>query len=258
VIRALREVEGGLRLFMNVALRMGALRRAPVRESFLRQVYFTGVTASTGVVLRASGLGALIIAFTMQVLDADTSLAVKILLWVVLREVGPLAAAMVVILRTGTAMSAELAMMRISGQTDALRSMGIEAYDYLVVPRVAGVMLATAALTSYIQFLAVAGGMILSPFVIQASFTELYTRFFDLVAPVDFAYSILKSLMFGFAIALTCCYHGLNPPAFTLNGVPQAVTRAVTQSAVAVLTINAIFAYLVFGVLFFGLVKAVA
>ena len=93
----------------------------------------------------------------------------------VLREVGPLAAAMVVILRTGTAMSAELAMMRITGQTDALRRMGIESYDYLVVPRVAGVMVATAALTCYIQFLAVAGGMILSPFVIQASFTELYT-----------------------------------------------------------------------------------
>ena len=117
--------------------------------------------------------------------------------------------------------------------------MGIESYDYLVVPRVAGVMIATAALTCYIQFLAVLGGMILSPFVIQASFEELYTKFFDLVAPVDFAYSIIKSLMFGFAIALTCCYHGLNPPAFTQNGVPQAVTRAVTQSAVAVLTINA-------------------
>jgi len=201
VIRALREVEGGLRLLMNVWLRVPALRRAPVRESFLRQIYFTGVTASTGVVLRASGLGALIIAFTMQVLDADTSLAVKILLWVVLREVGPLAAAMVVILRTGTAVSAELAMMRISGQTDTLRRMGIEPYDYLVVPRVMGVMVATAA--------------------------------------------------------LTCCYHGLNPPALTLNGVPQSVTRAVTQSAIAVLVINALFAYLVFGVLFFGLVKAV-
>jgi phospholipid/cholesterol/gamma-HCH transport system permease protein len=149
-------------------------------------------------------------------------------------------------------------MMRISGQTDTLRRMGIEPYDYLVVPRVMGVMVATAALTCYIQFLAVAGGMILSPFVIQASFTELYTRFFDLVAPVDFAYSLLKSLMFGFAIALTCCYHGLNPPALTLNGVPQSVTRAVTQSAIAVLVINALFAYLVFGVLFFGLVKAVA
>ena len=88
MIRALREVEGGLRLLMNVWLRMPALARAPVRESFLRQVYFTGVTASTGVVLRASGLGALIIAFTMQVLDADTALAVKILLWVVLRGFG--------------------------------------------------------------------------------------------------------------------------------------------------------------------------
>jgi len=257
MLRALREIEGGVRLSLNVAGRLPVLRKPPVLESFLRQVYFTGVTASTGVVLRASLLGVLIIAITMDVLDADADLAVKILLWVVLREVGPLAAAMVVILRTGTAMSAELAMMRISGQTDALRRMGIESYDYLVVPRVAGVMVATAALTAYIQFLAVAGGMILSPFVIQASFTELYTKFFDLVAPVDFAYSILKSMMFGFAIALTCCYHGLNPPALTQNGVPQAVTRAVTQSAVAVLTINALFAYLIFGVLFFGLVKAV-
>ena len=57
MIRALREVEGGLRLFMNVWLRMPALRRAPVRESFLRQVYFTGVTAcGTPFSVNAGGL----------------------------------------------------------------------------------------------------------------------------------------------------------------------------------------------------------
>jgi phospholipid/cholesterol/gamma-HCH transport system permease protein len=256
MLRALREIEGGLRLSLNAVGRMGRLRRAPIRESFLRQVYFTGVTAATGVVLRASLLGVLIIAITMDVLDADTELAVKILLWVVFREIGPLAAAVVVILRTGTAISAEVAMMRISGQTRALRHLGINLYDYIVVPRVAGVLLATTALTFYVQFLAVLGGLVFGPLIIDATFMELTGRFTELFSPVDFFYSTIKALLFGFAIAACCCYHGLNPPNLTQNAVPQEVTRAVTQSAMLVLGINAVFAYVVFGILFFGLVTA--
>src|SRR5258706_1335893 len=256
MLRPLREIEGGIKLSLNVAGRMGQLRRPPVRESFLRQVYFTGVTAATGVVLRASFLGALIIAVTLDVLDADVDLAVKMLLWVVFREIGPLAAAVVVILRTGTAISAELAMMRVSGQTRVLRYLAINLYDYLVVPRVAAVMLSTMALTFYIQALAVLGGLLLSPFIINVSFMELAGRFFELFAPVDLYYSTIKSLLFGFAIAACCCWHGLNPPNLTQNAVPMAVTRAVTQSAMLVLGINAIFAHFVFGILFFGLVKA--
>ena len=258
MLQPLREIEGGIQLSLNVAARAPRLRVAPIFESFLRQVYFTGVTAATGVVLRACGLGVIIIAVMMDMLDADVDLAVKILLLLVFREIGPLAAAVVVILRTGAAVSAEMAMMRVSGQTRALRYMGIDLYDYLVLPRVAGIMLATAALTLYVQFLAVLGGLVLSPFVIEASFTELTDRLFDLFAPVDFYYSVLKSLLFGFAIAACCCWHGLNPPDLTQNAVPKAVTRAVTQSAMLVLLINAVFAYLVFGILFFGLVKAPA
>lgn len=256
MLRALREIEGGVRLSLNAAGRLPVLRKPPILESFLRQVYFTGVTASTGVVLRASALGVLIIAITMDVLDADPELAVKILLLVVFREIGPLAAAVVVILRSGTAMSAEMAMMRISGQTRALRYLNINLYDYLVVPRVAGVMLATLALTFYIQALAVAGGLLFSPLIIDASLLELAGRLFDSFTPVDFYYSIVKSLLFGFAIAACCCYYGLNPPDLTHNAVPKVVTRAVTQCAMLVLTINAVFAYIVFGILFFGLVKA--
>jgi phospholipid/cholesterol/gamma-HCH transport system permease protein len=256
MLQALREIEGGIQLSLNVAARLGRLRRPPILESFLRQVYFTGVTAATGVVLRASVLGVLIIAVMMDMLDADVDLAVKILLLLVFRELGPLAAAVVVILRTGTAVSAELAMMRVSGQTRALRYLGIDLYDYLVLPRVAGVMLATAALTFYVQFLAVLGGLVLSPFIIDASFTELTGRLFELFTPIDFVYSTIKSLLFGSAIAACCCWHGLNPPELTQNGVPKVVTRAVTQSAMLVLLINAVFAYVVFGILFFGLIKA--
>lgn len=256
MLQALREIEGGVQLSLNVMARIPRLRKPPILESFLRQVYFTGVTAATGVVLRACGLGVLIIAVMMDMLDADVDLAVKILLLLIFREIGPLAAAVVVILRTGTAISAEMAVMRVSGQTRALNYLGVDLYDYLVLPRVIGVMLATAALTLYVQFLAVFGGLVLSPFIIQASFMELTGRLFELFTAVDFGYSIIKSLLFGFAIAGCCCWHGLNPPDLTQNSVPKVVTRAVTQSAMLVLLINAVFAYMVFGILFFGLVKA--
>ncbi len=256
MIQALREIEGGIRLSLNVAARLPLLRKPPILEVFLRQVYFSGVTAATGVILRATAVGVIIIAVMMDMLQADVDLAVKILLLLVFREVGPLAAALVIIMRTGTAISAELAMMRVSGQTRALRYLGIDLYEYLVLPRVIGVMVATAALTLYVQFLAVAGGLALSPFIIEASFTELTSRLFELFTPVDFMYSIIKSLFFGFAIAVACCWQGLNLTELTQNSVPKAVTRAMTQSAMLVLTINAVFAYLVFGIMFFGLVKA--
>jgi phospholipid/cholesterol/gamma-HCH transport system permease protein len=230
MLQALREIEGGIQLSLNVAARLPHLRRAPILDQFLRQIYFTGVTAAGGVIPRACGLG----------------------------EIGPLAAALVVILRTGTAVSAEVAMMRVTGQTRALRYLGIDLYDYIVLPRVAGCMLATLALTYYVQFIAVAGGLVLSPYIIEASFWELTNRLFELFRPVDFFYSTVKALLFGFAIAACCCWHGLNPPDLTNNAVPKVVTKAVTQSMMLVLLINAVFAYVVFGILFFGLVKASA
>jgi phospholipid/cholesterol/gamma-HCH transport system permease protein len=254
--QALRDVEGGIRIVLRLPVHLRILRRPPVFEYFLRQLYFTGVTAATGLVLRASLVGVVIIAYTIQVLDADAALAVKILLWVVMREIGPLAAALIVILRDASAMSAELAIMRISGQTDTLRHLRVNPYDYLIAPRMFGLMLATVVLTFYIQFLAVVGGMLLSPLVIDATFEELSQRFLELVTPIDLLYSVVKSMLFGLAIAAVCCHHGLNPPELTQNGVPKAVSRAVTQSAMVVLVINTVFAYLVFGILLFGLIKA--
>jgi phospholipid/cholesterol/gamma-HCH transport system permease protein len=256
MLRAFREIEGGVKLSLNVAARLPRLARPPVMESFLRQIYFTGAMTAGGLVLRASTLGVLVIAVVMDVLDADADLAVKILLWAVFRELGPLAAAMVVILRSGSAIAAEMAVMRVSGETDTLRYLEINLYDYLVLPRVLGVTIATAAITFYIQFLAVLGGLLFAPFVIGATFTELLNGFTGLFSPVDLFYSVVKSLLFGFSIAVCCCYQGLHPPELSQNGVPKAVTRAVTQSAMVVLVINAVFAYIVYGILFFGLVKA--
>src|SRR5260370_41756985 len=115
MLQARREMEGRTQLSLTVAARLPHLRKPPILESFLRQVYFTGVTASTGVVMRACGLGVIIIAVMMNMLDADVDLAVKILLLLVFREIGPLAAAVVGILAIRTAVTPAMAVRLVTG-----------------------------------------------------------------------------------------------------------------------------------------------
>lgn len=245
-----------MQITAHVLSRLSVLRRPPVFEEFLRQVFFTGSSAAGGMVMRGAFIGTLIIAYVIEVLEADAALAVKILLLVVLREMGPLLAAVLVIQRSGTAIATNLALMQISGEITSLRQMRIDPYDLLVVPRVIGMALSLAVLTFYVQVIAVGGGMLLSVLVIDASYEELASNFFLLANSRDILYSVIKSLLFGTAIAVISCYHGLTAPGTSINAVPKAAISAVMESTLLVMLLNAVFAYLAFGLLFFGLIKA--
>ena len=251
-----RELEGSAHLLMHAIRRIGVLRLPPVAEELVRQIYFTGASATGGIVLRGAFIGTLIIAYVIEVLNADASLAVRLLLLVVLREVGPLIAAVLVIQRSGTAVATDLALRELAGEIASLRRLRIDPWDYLVVPRVVGMAVSNAALTLYVQLIAVGGGMVLASLIINVPFEELVSHFFLLASPLDFVYSLIKSLLFGAAIAVLACYHGLNPPGRSINAVPQAAIRAVTEALLLVMLLNVVFAYLVYGVAFFGLVTA--
>jgi phospholipid/cholesterol/gamma-HCH transport system permease protein len=256
VFAVVRELEGSAYLLMHAIRRVGVLRLPPVAEELVRQIYFTGASATGGIVLRGAFIGTLIIAYVIEVLNADASLAVRLLLLVVLREVGPLIAAVLVIQRSGTAVATDLALREISGEIASLRRMRIDPHDYLVVPRVAGMAVSNAALTLYVQLIAVGGGMVLASLIINVPFDELVTHFFLLASPLDLVYSLIKSLLFGATIAVIACYHGLHPRGRSINAVPQAAIRAVTEALLLVMLLNVVFAYLVYGVAFFGLVTA--
>jgi phospholipid/cholesterol/gamma-HCH transport system permease protein len=251
-----RELEGSAFLLMHSIRRLGVLRLPPVMEELMRQIYFTGAAATGGIVLRGAFIGTLIIAYVIEVLNADAALAVKMLLWVVLREVGPLIAAVLVIQRSGTGVATELALKEISGEIASLRRMRIDPYDYLVVPRVVGMAVSNAALTLYVQLIAVGGGMLLSSIIINVPFDELLTNFFLLASPLDLVYSLIKSLLFGAAIAVVACWHGLHPGGHSINAVPRAAIKAVTEALLLVMMLNVVFAYMVYGTALFGLVTA--
>lgn len=253
------ETYGGLNgyfaLARDVARNLRLLGRAPVRDVLVRQVQRVGVATLSTMAVRAAGIGTLIIAYTTYVLAADPAFAVRILVWAVLREIGPLFAVFMLIVRSGTAIAAEFALMRERGELAGLRMMGISTRDYIVVPTVVAMALSNMVVTFYFQMLAVGGGMAISALLMDVSFAELGEHFFSLASLWDVLYTVIKSLGFGVLVGLVVCMHGLGLAGGDAR-LPDAVSRSVMQSIVAVLLFNAIFAYLVFGVLLFGIVKA--
>lgn len=246
--RGLRHLGGYLSFAGHVATHLRALRVPPVRSVFERQLYFSGIqglrlTAALGLIA-----GAIIVTQATALVGADSELSVRVLGWTVIGELGPLLAAIILIARSGVAVATELALMTAHRENETLAGLRIPPMDYLVVPRVAALTLSSIALTVYFQVVAVAGGLGASALFQNASFVTQLGRFLDVLSFAELGASLLKSAVFGAAVAVVACYHGLNVPP-TITSVPVAATQAVIHGLVVVFLADVLFAYLRFAVL---------
>lgn len=238
----LQTVRGSWALGWYAATHMRVLRIAPVNVVFHRQIFFTGVEAWGIVALFGFLCGTLVVTQTTSLVGGDSELTVKVLIWTIVREVGPLFAAIIIIARSSAAIASELALMKTRGEMTQLDRMGISPLDYLVVPRIFGVTLAVVALTIYFQVVAVAGGLAVSALFQNVSFLDQIGRFVSTVKLGEFVLVAFKSGLFGIAISTISCYNGMQAkPAIT--EVPKVAIRAVLQSLVLVFTFDAFIAY---------------
>ncbi|HMJ50265.1 MAG TPA: ABC transporter permease [Burkholderiales bacterium] len=221
------------------------LSNPPVRSVFERQLYFTGTESVYLVVLLGLLAGAAIATQTTSIVGANSELTVRVLVWTVVRELGPLLAAIIIIARSSVAIATELAVMEVRGETDALKEMRISPMDYLVVPRISALTLSTLALTIYFEAVAVIGGLAVSGIFQNVSFLSQLGRFLDVISPADVALPVVKGLCFGIAIAAISCYHGITVSK-SATAIPVAVLHAVIRSLISVFLIDALFAWLVY------------
>ena len=203
------------------------LKAAPVRAVFCKQIYFTGIRALKTVSLISIIVGIVIMTQVANITGVNSGVTGKILTWAVVRELGPLMTAIIVIARSCTATSVELGTMRLGGEIDSLKLMGIDPLDYLVVPRVAGITISLLVLTFYFQIFAVAGGLLASSMLIGASFVQQARTIISSFSPFEFVVPALKVIFFGLAVSSASCYHGLGVKSAT--EVPQAASTAVMQ-----------------------------
>jgi phospholipid/cholesterol/gamma-HCH transport system permease protein len=225
-----------------LGLRKGNLRMAAKTAS--AQVRFTGLHAAPLVAVMAAAIGAVgILEFVRLLTGLADELIGSLLVTIVVREMGPLIAAVVVIARSGTAMAAEVGTMRLGGEFDALQAYRVDPASYVLLPRAAGTVAALFALIVLFDAAGLVGGAVIASGLRGLSTAMVAAKVTAALNGADFALSAAKALLFGTAISSLSCYNGLLVRRSPTE-LPQAVTRGVVASLGAVFVLDAALATL--------------
>lgn len=158
----------------------------------------------------------------------------------VTRELAPLMTAIIIAGRSGAAFSAELGTMRVSEEIDALRTLGLDPYQFLVFPRVIALTLIAPMLTIVADVIGIAGGLLVAMFSLDLTFQAYLAESEKALDLFDVYSGILKATVFGCAIALVACQRGLATRGGA-EGVGRSTTSAVVTSLFAIVVLDAIF-----------------
>lgn len=159
----------------------------------------------------------------------------------VVREMGPMMAAVVLAGRTGAAFAAQIGTMKVNEEIDALQTLGRSPVDFLVMPRMLALFLMMPLLALYADFLGIAGGMFIAATVMDITPASYVAQTRDAIILSDLYSGLIKSVAFGLLIAFAGCLRGLQCRRSSA-GVGAAATSAVVTSILLVIVADALFA----------------
>jgi phospholipid/cholesterol/gamma-HCH transport system permease protein len=242
------EARGAVGFFGRIVTVFGeALRRPGALRlpSLVRHVYETGITAVPIVALIAFLVSVIVAYLGAQQLarfGADI-FVVDLVTIAVLREMGVLLTAIIVAGRSGSAFAAELGVMQLNEETDALRAMGMNPIEILVVPRVLALIIALPLLTIIADAMGLAGGGLLSLLSLHIPLPQFISRLRESLAPTTFWAGLVKAPVFALLIAMVGAYRGMQVRE-SARELGRLTTVAVVQSIFMVILADAVFAVL--------------
>jgi phospholipid/cholesterol/gamma-HCH transport system permease protein len=228
---------------LSVVLGKFNTARSVVHPAIRTQIVRAGVSLLPMVAFLACALGLVVIGQTVSLLSryGAENYAGTVMATVVVRELGPIMAGLLVMARVGAANVVELGTSRALGEVEALEALGIDPIHYLVVPRVIGLALAVFALTIYLILFALLSGYLFA-FLEQVPVTpgKYFSQLAGALIWQDFVLLALKTVCFGLLIAIVTCYEGLAAP-IRLDDVSRAATRAIAKCVVGMVLMDAVF-----------------
>ena len=243
-----RHLESLLDFFGRIATVIGQMFTRPraLRPSSLaRHIYEVGVTAIPIVSLIAFLISVIMAYLGAQQLSrfgADI-FVVDLVTIAVLREMGVMLTAIVVAGRSGSAFAAEIGVMQLNEETDALRAMGMNPIEMLVVPRVLALVIALPCLTVIADAMGLAGGGLLSLIQLHIPLPQFTSRLRASLAPTTFWSGLIKAPVFAILIAMVGSYRGMQVRD-SARELGRLTTMAVVQSIFLVIFADAMFAVL--------------
>jgi phospholipid/cholesterol/gamma-HCH transport system permease protein len=237
-IAFLREISGLVWMIRESVSELGervSLGKAPIRWStFIEQAGRVGPGSVPLVVLVTLFFGltmALLTGYQLQLFGL-VSLVPAVVSVSFTRELGPLLTGIVLASRVGAAYTAELGSMVVSEEVEAIEGMGIGPLRFLVIPRVAAIVLLTPCLTVIADLAGIVGGALVSSAVLDISYAYFREQVIANLLVKDVISGIAKSILFGGIIGGVSCYKGL-----AVRGGAAGVGAATTSSVVAAITL---------------------
>lgn len=202
----------------------------------VKQIRFTGVNSTfivlltglfTGMVLGIQGY------YSLNKFAAESLLGPIVALSLI-RELGPVLSALMVTARAGSALAAEIGIMRITEQIDALEMMALNPLRYLVVPNIVAGILTFPILAAFFDLIGIFGGYLVGVRMLGLSEGSYFGEMQNMVTMNDISVGFYKSVSFGIIVNWVCCYKGYYT-GYGAEGVSRATTEAVVISSVLIL-----------------------
>jgi phospholipid/cholesterol/gamma-HCH transport system permease protein len=215
--------------------------RSRINKVILMQIYFTGNLAIKIIGLVALALGAITVMqlFTqLNKVGMPLDLVGKILNIVIVRELGPIITAIIIISRSGTAIAAEIGTMMVNDEVNALEMLGINTLKFIVFPRIAGMVIGSVILTIYFCAIGIIGGFLVGSLSAGITLDIFTTYVMNSISILDILMSMLKSAVFGLFISTIAIFYGFQ--AFESTQIPQMTTKAVVSSIFGLFIIDVI------------------
>lgn len=157
----------------------------------------------------------------------------------VLREMGILLTAIIVAGRSGSAFTAQIGTMKVNEEVDAMRTLGLDPMEVLVMPRVVALILVLPLLTFYADIMGLLGGAVMATLVLDITFFQFVRQLSEAVTLGTFWVGIIKAPLFAFIIGMIGCYEGLKVSR-SAESVGQQTTRAVVEAIFLVIVLDAL------------------
>jgi phospholipid/cholesterol/gamma-HCH transport system permease protein len=203
---------------------------------FLKQIRFFGNKSMLIIFLTGSFTGmvlALQLFYTLRKFGSEALLGPAIALSLI-RELGPVLSALMITGRAGSAITAEIGIMRISEQIDALTAMALNPIRYLIVPNITAAIVVFPLLAALFDLIGIYGGYAVAVKLLGMSEGTYFSQMELHVDMSDVRQGLYKSLSFGIIVAWICCYKGYHT-GYGAEGVSKATTEAVVMSSVLIL-----------------------
>ncbi|MDH5562081.1 MAG: ABC transporter permease [Nitrospirota bacterium] len=236
-VRVIAQIEemGAMLLFLLRSF--GWLLRPPLRFfQIVKQMHFVGFKSVFVVILTALFTGMVLALqgyYSLRKFGSEGLLGSAVALSMI-RELGPVLASLMVTARAGSAMTAEIGIMRITEQIDALETMAINSLQYLITPKMVASLISVPFLVAIFDVVGIGGGYVVGVKLLGVSGGSYWSSIESAVEWKDVYGGMLKSVSFGLIVSWVCCYKGYYTK-MSAEGLGKATTESVVLASVLIL-----------------------